>query len=1156
MQFRKWHVISVFLLTLTTTTLALSQATNGSIRGTITDPTGAVLPKARVTVKSVETGFERRLESNDEGTYIADNLSPGEYEVQVENVGFQRQLKRVTVLTSNSVELDFSMTVGASTETVVITSEAAQVNTSDYKVDGVITRERIENLPLNGRSFLSLASLEPGVDVEFNPNPGAGGVNNYFRVSIAGSTQTLTRISVDGANVNDRITGGTAQNFSQETVQEFQITTFNFDLSVGNTSSGAVNIVSRTGGNQFHGSGFYFFRDHNIAAFPALRRPNDPSAFNPGFNNPELRDSLVDPFFARRNTGVNLSGPVKRDRLFFFSNFEYTNQVGARTISFTNPLFAGFSHVGQLPFRGKLFNSRLDYKLNNKHSAYLRYSQDNNTNLSGGGNLESTWTSSRNYAYQANLGVTSVLSSRLVNEFRFSYSYFSNQLRPPDESECSSPLYCFNLNGPRIAGFGLTIGNDNNVTQHRILRTYQINENVYWQKGSHRIRFGGNWEHLYGHGSWARIFQGTFNLYSPETLQTQSPALYALLPASLRTTTAGLPTFADILKLPVNGNINVSVGDPKQPPAYRGEEAARNDAYRLYFQDTWQVRPKFSFSYGIAWSFDDNIISHDLDKPEYLRPVLGGPNADLRPTRYDYNNFQPAIGFAWSLGKTNKTVIRGGSGIYHASPNSFYTRLGERGFLGPAGNGLVPLDSSLVPNPFAGQTIPGTNIPAQPATLRFTQPTTFTGQNAISLIPSIRNLLASRWGTGQDISIRGIEVTKQAVGAAGEGIFVSDLTTGYTFHVTAGVQREIARNMILTADFVMRRAVKFGGTEAGFGVDLNRFQRPRVTAIDPVTQVVTFTQNPVIPVCANLTQLNTPKFPCSSSLILGYWSGISTRYTGLLMKLDKRFSNGWQFTGSYALSRYVNNVNVGAASVSIDNLYETSGITGGDRTHRFTFSGFYEFPAYKGDSLLLRGLLNSWQVGLISDMRSAPPLNPTLGLDVDGDGVSRITLPGIPWNSFGRGKNADDIRAAVEKYNAEVRAKAKPLPANATAAQTAQCTLFIDGQRMCGFRTPQNQVMPLVKLPDNFSNGDPFFSQDIRLTRFIRIREKVRISLIAEAFNVFNISNLTSFSSGLNALAAPGQIQQATFGQPGDRVNQIFGTGGPRAFQFATRISF
>jgi hypothetical protein len=559
----------------------------------------------------------------------------------------------------------------------------------------------------------------------------------------------------------------------------------------------------------------------------------------------------------------------------------------------------------------------------------------------------------------------------------------------------------------------------------------------------------------------------------------------------------------------------------------------------------------------MAWSFDDNIISHDLDKPEWLRPFLGGPNADLRPTRYDYNNFQPSIGFAWTLDKENKTVIRGGSGIYHASPNSFYTRLGERGFLGPAGNGLVPLTSQIVPNPFAGQ-----GTPAQPATLNFTQPTTFSGQNAIELIPSIRSLLLARWGTGQDISIRGIEVTKQAVGAAGEGIFMSDLTTGYTFHVTAGVQREIARNMILTTDFVMRRAVKFGGTEAGFGVDLNRSSRPTVISTDPITQVVTQVPTPTVPFCT-AAQAATPKFPCTAGGVLGYWSGISTRYTGLLVKLDKRFSGGWQFTGSYALSRYVNNVNVGPGGVSPENLYETAGIANNDIPHRFTFSGFYEIPTYKGDNKLLRGLLNSWQLGLISDMRSRPTLNPTLGLDMDGDGNSRYLLPGIKWNKFGRGADADDIRAAVEKHNADVLARAKPLPTTPTptAAQIAACTLMVDGQRMCLPRTPLNQVIPIIYLPDSFTNGDTFISQDLRLTRIVMFGEKVKLSLIAEGFNVFNFANLTGYGSGLNTTTTivGGQPQRpttVTFGQRGNRVNQIFGTGGPRAFQFAARLSF
>src|SRR5581483_1530341 len=136
--------------------------------------------------------------------------------------------------------------------------------------------------------------------VEAVDNPGTS-PNNFFRVSIAGASQAMTRISVDGATINDRVTGGTAQNFSQETVQEFQISTFNFDPSTSVTGVGSVNVVSRSGSNDFHGSAFFYFRDHNLSAYPSLKR--DPRRL--------VDPSREDPFFARRQGGGSIGGPVK-----------------------------------------------------------------------------------------------------------------------------------------------------------------------------------------------------------------------------------------------------------------------------------------------------------------------------------------------------------------------------------------------------------------------------------------------------------------------------------------------------------------------------------------------------------------------------------------------------------------------------------------------------------------------------------------------------------------------------------------------------------------------------------------------------------------------------------------------------------------------------
>ena len=1118
LMLRALAAASVILTLLLVLNISVSaQSAVGSIRGTVVDQHGAVIQNAAVTVTNKATGEARRANTGGDGIYGVENLLPGEYEIKIQAKGFATQLLNVRIQVSVTSSGDASLRAGTADEVVEVTSEAPILDRQNYKIDGVITRERIENLPLNGRSFLSLAMLEPGVAVEYNSDPGPA-PQNFFRVAIAGAPSQFTRISVDGATANDRITGGTSQNFSQETIEEFQISSFNFDLSTGNTSAGAVNIVSRTGGNDLHGSGFFFYRDHNMAGFQGFRRPCDPVARHPQCGDPAVREKLEDPFFARRQSGFNLSGPVKRDKLFWFTNFEYTNQVGARTISHTDPVFFGYNHIGSPLFKGKLFNVRLDYRVNSKHTAFIRGSSDINHNLSGTGNLESTWSSTRNNSEQAIAGLTSVLKQNVVNDFRFSYSFQSSLLRSPNSSECTDPFYCFDLGGTRISvPGGITVGNDTNTPQNRVLRTYQWTDNLNWVKGAHRVRFGGNWEHFYGQGSWGLLSEGLMSMFSPAQVASQNPALFATLPATLRTTTAGTPTFADILKLPVSSAVAIGVGDPGQPPAYNKDIAARNDSYRLYFQDAWQIKPNFTFNYGIAWSFEDNIVSHDLDKPEYLKPVLG----DLRPTRQDYNNFQPAIGIAWSLGSKKDTVIRAGTGIYHNSTNLIYTRLRERGFIGPAGNGLIVVNTALVPNPFAGQ-------PGQAPTLFFPVPTTMSGEKLLSILPAVKATLAARWGTGQDISIRGVDVVKQADALGVGSIFDHDVTTGYTFHTTAGIQRQLTSNTGISIDFVQRRGIHFGGFDSAYQVDANRWDRRRVVSVNPTTGAVTSVRDPVIPECTG-TQSAIPKFPCSTGPIHVFRSALNARYLGLFVKVDRRFSKGVQFTASYALSRY----KTWNGITTYDDLDASYGINAGDVPHRFTFSGIWDLPDYHGDSRFARNMINGWQLSTIWQMVSPPPMTVSVGsFDPEGDGTNTLLLPGIKINGFGRGVSKADIINAVGEYN-------RLYPTAVT-----------------GRRTPLNQVLPAVVLPSNFSNGDSFMTHDLRLTRLFSVTEKVKLSVIAEGFNIFNIANLTGYSGTLNAQVAAGQVQPLTFGQPTNRVNQVFGSGGPRAFQLAGRLSF
>jgi Carboxypeptidase regulatory-like domain len=1115
-MYRPINNLSIFLFVF----LALSflpvsaQVPTGSIRGLISDPAQAIVPGAAVIIKSKETGAERNVSTNSAGEYQVANLSPGDYEIKVTRTGFKTQIKILTLRVGDNLTIDFALEIGQANETVVITGETPTINTTDYKISGVVNRQQIENLPLNGRNFLQLAMLEPGVSVEATAAPGTS-PNNFFRVSIAGASQTMTRISVDGAPINDRITGGTAQNFSQEMVQEFQISTFNYDISTSVTSVGSINIVSRGGTNELHGTAFMYYRDHNIAAFPGFGR--DPRRFND--------PSLNDPFFARRQMGGSLGGPIKKDNIFWFFSFENNNQDGVFTITNNHPIYSQYDHVAPNPLTAKQTNARFDFRLTDKHGAFIRLSTDHNDNYNpnAGVRMPSNWVVTKNVATQVFGGLNSTFSPALQNDLRYSYSFYSGPLKNPTADDCRDPIFCLGLGAPQIRGGGdFRIGANDQTPQNRVLRTYHLSDTLSFLKGSHQFRFGGEWEHFYGVGSWAFNEPATITLHDPVTVYLRATAasatptdqlIYASLPDSLKVISNDgnrtfvplrpglLPSVSDILQLPLRSFVT-GIGDPGQPQPFNRDNAARNDRLRFFFGDNWRMKPSFTLTYGVAYVYENKLLNHDLDRPPILSAIFGG---DLRAPQRDKNNFDPTAGFAWDVMKNGKTVIRGGAGIYHDS-NIFYVRLPERFLTGPSGNGRGSIPGSL-------------------AGLDFTNPTLFSGNRLLSMLPSIRSNFASLLGDGKNLDVRGVETFKTA-----SRLFDPNTVIGYATNTTIGIQREVAHNLVVTADFIMRRSLHFGGLNDTFNYDRNRFDRRRITAIDPVSGAVSNVRNPIIPLCGpaavstppNLNPLN-PDAICSQGAFETSESSANYRYTGLHVRVDKRFSERYQFTASYALSRFTGFNEV----INFDNLFEADGYQGPDRTHRFTFSGILELPKYSGGSALMKGLMNSWQVSLISQMVSKPPLNANIGADIDGDGNSTTPLPGTFFRSFGRSVDADKLRDLVDLYNADLERRTQQL-----------------GYRP---RTSKNEILNPILLPDEFDSGDTFFTQDVRLTRLIRFSERYQLSLIGEVFNLFNISNLGGYDSGLLS---------GRFGKPSNRVGQVFGSGGPRAFQFAARFRF
>ncbi|MCI0487299.1 MAG: TonB-dependent receptor [Blastocatellia bacterium] len=1114
MRYKFRHLLlaaTVLMLVARTAFPVIAQDPTGSIRGTVKDEQGAVIQNAAITVTNKATGDVRKSNTGGDGIFQVSALLPGDYEVKIEAQGFATQILNLLVQVGNTSSGDTSLRAGAPDEIVDVTAEAPIIDKQNFKIDGVVTRQKIDALPLNGRNFLQLAALEPGVSVSTS-NP--GNANNLFNVSIGGAPSALTRITVDGGSVLDYVTGGAAQNFSTETIQEFQISTFNFDLATGVTGVGAVNIVSRTGTNDFHGNAFVYFRDDSIAAVPTLQQGA--------------------PDFRRYQYGGSFGGPIKKDRALFFGNVEWLDQDAV--FSTRHQASAGFRGISQFdiinpsPYDGVVANIRFDFPgfINDKNTLFARYSYDNNDTFgpTGANTLPSNWRVNSNADHNIQTGLTTLLNQNVVNDFRFNYQRIRNDSLLPEESDCpSSNPGCIGRGGAfiQVLGSNLNLGNNVNAPQNRILDRYQFRDDMNWQKGAHRLRFGAEWEHDYGKGGWAFLDPALLILHDPASVIATNAAIDQFLPAAIAAqlripispafTDPNIPiTLQDILNLPLAVAV-VGLGNPEQPPPFNQSTARQSNRYRFYAQDSWQVRSDFTFTFGASYQYETNLFNHDLPKPELLRLLIG----DLNPSPKDKNNIAPSIGFAWDVGGNGKTVIRGGGGIYYDT-TLFVTRLRERATIGPAGNGRSQLFGSSYANTvsfpcFAAPGVPCSAVLPPPfnlitpgigAGLDFRViPTKFTGQNFLDIFGAQNTALLAQLEALGGSGVTNIELLK-----TGTDILDPGNVTPYSEQVSIGVQHQLKGNMAVSADFVMRNRLH---TLSG-NLDYNLFNRAPDLG------------GPVIPRCVG-AQASDPSALCSTGPISILSTNGREQYKALLVKLDKRFSNRYQFTASYALSTLKSH----HTGENLTNYFGNFGYDGADARHRFTFSGVLDLPW-------------GFQTSLISHFSTKGPFNARLPSDIDinGDGTGGDVLPGLEINSLNRGVDKADLQTLVNQFNASLPALADEngIPRDA------------DG-------TP----IPPLFLPPDFTLGDFFQFHDVRVTKSFKFAERYELQGIFEVFNVFNNANLGGFSTSLDkgSLSSTGQLIAPTtfrFAQPTNRAGQNFGSGGPRALQFAARFTF
>ncbi|MDQ3745902.1 MAG: TonB-dependent receptor, partial [Acidobacteriota bacterium] len=596
-------VLAAVLLTATAilpASSALAQtASTGVITGVVQNEKGEVVPNATVRAVNTGTNATREVKASGEGVYEITQLPPGNYRVEVEAQGFSKSVTdNVAVNVLQRTTINATLKVGAVTETVNVTAENAPlVETTKTDVSGVIDQKRLENLPVNGRSFASLAILIPGATLAPSFDPTKARVGTF---SIGGSTGRNLNITVDGGDNKDNAVGGILQNFSMEGIQEFALSTQRFSAANGRSGGALLSVVSKSGTNDLHGSLFAFFRDDKLNAnAPALLAEANPLLF------PNSGDAVKPPF-SRQQFGGSIGGPIKHDKAFFFGTLERTRERGnsivpasdQASITFLEPF--GYKAVRFLPqpFNDWEYTIKGDFKLNNKHTLVTRFAGQNNnglndqagflivrTDLSGGNKTLNTL-----YSFLAN--ETWVVNTRTVNQFIYQYSTFDNQILATTDL----PNWFFPS--------GISVGRNGNVPQETIQKKHQFRDDLTYNRGNHGFKFGADfvWEPTLG-GIFAFSSGPSYEfIFDPDQIANnpgqfpQGFRTHQVLPGPITCPAiAGTPTCtaSDLAGFGVVDAVVLAGGDP----SFNLRAGAKQFAW--YVQDDWKISPRFTLNLGV-----------------------------------------------------------------------------------------------------------------------------------------------------------------------------------------------------------------------------------------------------------------------------------------------------------------------------------------------------------------------------------------------------------------------------------------------------------------------------------------------------------------------------------------------------------------------------
>src|SRR5450631_1737071 len=470
--------VCLFALTaafLLSSSLLVAQTTlsTGSVSGTVTDPSGAVVSGAKVSITNTGTGQTATLTSNASGAFSSGPPDPGKYKVQVSFKGFSTVSESVQVQVGNTATVNVKLALGQESTIIDVQGSTVQVNTEQATVQGVLTSDQVENLPVNGRNFLDLAQLEPGVQIQDGQNfdPTKAG---YSSISFGGRFGRTARVNVDGVDVSDETVGTTTTDIPASAIDEFQISQSSLDLSQDLTSSGAVNVTTRSGTNTLHGEAFGFFRDHSMAA---------------------AASGGQDLYSQRDQYGARLGGPVIKNKLFFFGDGERTKQASFAPVVLAGTPYSGLGAGFSQPFIEDNLIGKLDYNLSNGSKAFYRFSYFKNSLLATFG-LGFSLYDTKNITRQHVVGYDFTTGS-FTHSLRFSYLKYQNQIVDATLGNNALPDCCTGIlmsSGSFFAGPNL-LAPQSTPQSNRELK--YDGSKIYH---SHTLRFGVSFNHVQGGG--------------------------------------------------------------------------------------------------------------------------------------------------------------------------------------------------------------------------------------------------------------------------------------------------------------------------------------------------------------------------------------------------------------------------------------------------------------------------------------------------------------------------------------------------------------------------------------------------------------------------------------------------------------------------------